>query len=83
MKATMQRALFAGALASMALLAGCETGPIPRATRLGDGVYKSPTAQEAEKYCSNFGAPMRYLNAEKSEVAATGIPAGEVVYRCD
>jgi hypothetical protein len=46
-------------------------------------VFKSPSAQDAEKYCRNFGAPMRYLNAAGSEIPATDVPAGEVVYRCD
>ena len=46
---------------------------------LGDGVFKSPTVQEAEAYCRNFGAPMRFIDPK----AAAGAPAGEVSYRCD
>lgn len=45
---------------------------------LGDGVLKSPTAQEAEAYCRNFGAPMRFLVFK-----GPGVPAGEVTFRCD
>jgi len=60
------------------LAAGCASRPVPRVTRLGDGVFKSPTAQDAEAYCRNFGAPMRFLDGP-----GTGVPAGEVTYRCD
>lgn len=60
------------------LCAGCASRPAPRVTRLGDGVFKSPTAQDAESYCRNFGAPLRFLDA-----GAPGAPAGEVVFRCD
>jgi len=66
-----------------ALAAGCVTRTAPRYTSLGDGVYKSPTAQDAENYCRNFGAPMRYLANQGAEDPARGVPAGEVVYRCD
>jgi hypothetical protein len=66
-----------------ALAAGCVTRTAPRYTSLGDGVYKSPTAQDAENYCRNFGAPMRYLANRGAEDQAQGVPAGEVVYRCD
>lgn len=66
-----------------ALAAGCVTRTAPRYTSLGDGVYKSPTAQDAENYCRNFGAPMRYLANQGTENPAQGVPAGEVVYRCD
>ncbi len=84
MKAPMQRSAFLCALLPVALLAGCASGPAPRVTWLGDGVFKSPTPQDAEKYCGNFGAPMRYLSAEKSEIPVTENPkTGEVVYRCD
>jgi len=62
------------------LVAACASGPAPRVSWLGDGVFKSPTVQEAEAYCRNFGAPMRFLDPE---AAATGAPAGEVSYRCD
>jgi hypothetical protein len=60
------------------LAAGCASRPVPQVTRLGDGVFKSPTAQDAEAYCRNFGAPMRFLDGP-----GTGVPAGEVTYRCD
>ncbi|HEY2257867.1 MAG TPA: hypothetical protein VGI11_19695 [Variovorax sp.] len=46
--------------------------------RLGDGVFKSPTAQEAEAYCRNFGAPLRFIDPK-----GPGEPQGEVIYRCD
>lgn len=61
-----------------AIAAGCASRPAPRVTWLGDGVFKSPTAQEAEAYCRNFGAPMRFLDAK-----GPGTPTGEVTYRCD
>ncbi|MDM0001473.1 hypothetical protein QTI24_22910 [Variovorax sp. J22P240] len=60
------------------LVAGCASRSAPRVTWLGDGVFKSPTAQEAEAYCRNFGAPMRFLGPK-----APGVPTGEVTYRCD
>jgi hypothetical protein len=60
------------------LAAGCASRPVPRVTRLGDGVFKSPTAQDAEAYCRNFGAPTRFLDR-----AGAGVPSGEVTYRCD
>ncbi|MEJ7687392.1 MAG: hypothetical protein WKG52_10575 [Variovorax sp.] len=65
------------ALAAAALVGGCAARAAPRVTRLGDGVFKSPTVQEAEAYCRNFGAPMRLLNVRHR------VPAGEVSYRCD
>ena len=62
-----------------ALVAGCASSrSAPRVTWLGDGVFKSPTAQEAEAYCRNFGAPMRFLDPK-----GPGVPTGEVTYRCD
>ncbi|MDQ0587686.1 hypothetical protein [Variovorax paradoxus] len=70
-------------LIATALAAGCASRPAPRITFLNDGVLKSPTAQDAENYCRNFGAPMRFLSAEGSEVPAAQVPAGEVIYRCD
>ena len=62
-----------------ALVAGCASSrSAPRVTWLGDGVFKSPTAQEAEAYCRNFGAPMRYLDPKLKPG-----PDTEVTYRCD
>jgi len=76
----MRRSLTLSLLVPAALLvAACASGPAPRVSWLGDGVFKSPTVQEAEAYCRNFGAPMRFLDPK----AATGAPAGEVSYRCD
>lgn len=83
MHSPMRRFISLSALVSAAFVAGCVSGPAPRVTWLGNGVFKSPSAQDAEKYCRNFGAPMRYLNAAGSEIPATDVPAGEVVYRCD
>lgn len=61
------------------LVMGCASSrQAPRVTFLGDGVLKSPTAAEAEAYCRNFGAPMRFLNTK-----GPGTPEGEVTYRCD
>ncbi|MBO9515181.1 MAG: hypothetical protein J7549_13780 [Variovorax sp.] len=71
------RAAWAALLAAAAL-AGCASRPVPRVTMLGDGVMKAPTAQEAEAYCRNFGAPTRFLNAR-----GPAVPAGEVTFRCD
>lgn len=65
-------------LAMTVVATGCASRPAPRVAWLGDGVFKSPTVQEAEAYCRNFGAPMRFLDAEQRRV-----PAGEVTYRCD
>ena len=80
----MRRSLTLCLLVPAALLAAaCASGPAPRVSWLGDGVFKSPTVQEAEAYCRNFGAPMRFLSSTLSEVPAEGVPAGEVVYRCD
>lgn len=70
-------------LVATALAAGCVSRPAPRVTFLNDGVLKSPSAQDAENYCRNFGAPMRFLSAAGSEIPAAQIPAGEVIYRCD
>lgn len=70
-------ALFA-LLPAALVVAGCASRPAPRVTWLGDGVFKSPTAQDAEAYCRNFGAPMRFLGPKGSRV-----PEGEVTYRCD
>ena len=66
-----------------ALAAGCVTRTAPRYTPLGNGVFKSPTAQDAENYCRNFGAPMRFLANHGGETPAKGVTTGEVVYRCD
>ena len=60
------------------LVAACASGPAPRVTWLGDGVFKSPSPQDAEAYCRNFGAPMRYLDPKGPRA-----PVGEVTYRCD
>ncbi len=70
--AVLSAVMLAGAVA------GCASRPAPRVTMLGDGVLKSPTAQEAEAYCRNFGAPMRFLDFK-----GPGVPAGEVTFRCD
>ena len=76
----MRRSLTLCLLVPAALLvAACASGPAPRVSWLGDGVFKSPTVQEAEAYCRNFGAPMRFLDPK----AAAGAPTGEVSYRCD
>jgi hypothetical protein len=61
------------------VLAGCAARPAPRVTWLGDGVFKSPSPQDAEAYCRNFGAPMRYLDPKGSRAPVVG----EVTYRCD
>ena len=57
--------------------AGCVSRPAPRVTFLADGVFKSPTAQDAENYCRNFRAPMRFLSCTVSEVLGESVPAGE------
>ncbi|BEP63556.1 hypothetical protein GmRootV213_41100 [Variovorax sp. V213] len=74
----MRRSLTLCLLVPAALLAACASGPAPRVTRMGDGVYKSPSAQDAEAYCRNFGAPMRFLDPKTARA-----PQGEVTYRCD
>jgi hypothetical protein len=61
------------------VLAGCAARPAPRVTWLGDGVFKSPSPQDAEAYCRNFGAPMRYLDPKGPRAPVVG----EVTYRCD
>ena len=68
-------------LSASLVIAGCAASsrPAPRVSFLGDGVFKSPTAQDAEAYCRNFGAPLRYLDPKAARVA----PQGEVTYRCD
>ena len=68
---------------SAALAAGCVTREAPRYTPLGNGVFKSPTAQDAENYCRNFGAPMRFLANPGAEDAVKRVSGGEVFYRCD
>jgi hypothetical protein len=72
---------FGFALAATLLVAGCASVPrtAPRVVFLADGVFKSPTTQDAEAYCRNFGAPMRYLDPE----APARAPGAEVTYRCD
>ena len=75
----MRRSLALFALFSATLVvAGCASRPAPNVTWLGDGVFKSPTAQDAEAYCRNFGAPLRYLDPK-----GVREPVGEVTYRCD
>ena len=71
-------AFFALPLAAL-VLAGCAARPAPRVTWLGDGVFKSPSPQDAEAYCRNFGAPMRYLDPKGPRAPVVG----EVTYRCD
>ncbi|MDQ0572357.1 hypothetical protein QFZ42_004191 [Variovorax paradoxus] len=78
MRFPMRRSLILFLLVPVALAAGCASGPAPRVIRLGDGVFKSPSPQDAEAYCRNFGAPMRYLDPKGSRP-----PVGEVTYRCD
>ncbi|MEJ8810976.1 hypothetical protein WKW77_07830 [Variovorax ureilyticus] len=72
------RLAFLSAAILVGAVAGCASRPAPRVAMLGDGVLKSPTAQEAEAYCRNFGAPMRFLDFK-----GPGVPAGEVTFRCD
>jgi hypothetical protein len=74
----MRRFTAFSVLVLTALVAGCASRSAPGVTFLGDGVLKSPSAKEAEAYCRNFGAPMRFLNTE-----GPGDPVGEVTYRCD
>jgi hypothetical protein len=62
----------------MALFAGCASRSAPRVERLGDGLLKAPTAQEAEAYCRNSGDPTRFVNSK-----GPGAPQGEVIFRCD
>ncbi|WP_213957045.1 hypothetical protein [Variovorax sp. dw_954] len=66
------------ALVIVSVVAGCASGPAPRVTRLGDGVFTSPTLREAEAYCRNFGAPMRLTNPKVKPA-----PGAEVSFRCD
>ncbi len=66
-----------------ALATGCVTRTAPRYTPLSNGVFKSPTAQDAENYCRNFGAPMRFLANQGAEDPARRVSEGEVFYRCD
>jgi hypothetical protein len=62
----------------MSLVAGCASRPVPRVERLGDGLLKAPTAEEAEAYCRNSGDPTRLVNSK-----GPGDPHGEVIFRCD
>ncbi|MEJ8857269.1 hypothetical protein WKW79_22020 [Variovorax robiniae] len=66
------------ALAMVVVAAGCASGPAPRVTRMGDGVFTSPSMQEAEAYCRNFGAPMRLTNPKLKPA-----PGTDVSFRCD
>ena len=79
MRLPMRRSPALCLLVLAAVAGGCASRPSPRVTWLGDGVFKSPTVQEAEAYCRNFGAPMRFLDPK----AAAAAPTGEVSYRCD
>ncbi len=65
-------------LALAATLAGCAARTAPRVTMLGDGVLRSPSPEEAEAYCRNFGAPLRFVPPTTGRA-----PQGEVTYRCD
>jgi hypothetical protein len=47
---------------------------LPRRWRLQVG----PPRGDAEAYCRNFGAPLRYLDPK-----GVREPVGEVTYRCD
>lgn len=78
MRFPMRRFTSLCVLVLTASIAGCASRPAPRVTWLGDGVFKSPTAQEAEAYCHNFGAPTRFIGPK-----GPGVPTGEVTYRCD
>ena len=63
-------------LSSLAFLSGC-AAPVTGVVRLGDGLLKAATAQEAEAYCRNFGDPTRVIKEDKSR------PDAEVLFRCD
>jgi hypothetical protein len=78
MRLPMRRSLTLCLLVPAAFVAGCASKPAPRVTWLGDGVFQSPSAQDAEAYCRNFGAPMRFLDPKTARA-----PQGEVTYRCD
>ncbi|MET3442005.1 hypothetical protein ABIC94_002786 [Variovorax paradoxus] len=77
----MRRSLTLFLLVPVVLLAaGCASGTTaPRVVWLGDGVFKSPSPQDAEAYCRNFGAPLRYLDPKGPRAPVVG----EVTYRCD
>jgi hypothetical protein len=74
----MRRIVTLAAFILIASVAGCASRTAPRVTFQGDGVFKSPTAQEAEAYCRNFGAPLRFLDPKGKPA-----PTGDVTYRCD
>ena len=66
--------LFAlGAVTAIAL-AGC-MAPVTGVVRLGDGVLRAATAQEAETFCRIDGNPIRF---EEQPADAKG-----VLFRCD
>jgi len=65
-------------LVLLVVVAGCASHPAPRVTRLGNGVFQSPSPRETEAYYRNFGAPMRYLDPKLKPG-----PDTEVTYRCD
>lgn len=75
---TTRRSLAFLSLLLAGLLAACAQRAAPRVTWLGDGVFKSPTAEEAEQYCRNFGAPTRFIDPVKPLPTTTSI-----TYRCD
>jgi hypothetical protein len=72
------RAFALAPFCALLLAAGCASRPVPRVERLGDGVFRSPTEQEAEAYCRNFGAPMRFITDERKDALKDGF-----MYRCD
>ena len=61
----------------MLCTAGCAIQP-PAVTRLGDGVYRAPTAREAEAYCRNSGDPTRLVKQPDALTDSAG-----VLFRCD
>jgi hypothetical protein len=57
-----------------AVLTGCST-PQTGVVRLGDGVMKAATVQEAETFCRTSGDPTRIVRQSKDEPG--------VLFRCD
>jgi len=70
-------ALAASLLSLLLLATACAPRPIPRVARLGDGVFKAPTKEEAEAYCRNSGDPTRFVEQPP------GAPRDGFVFRCD